>query len=142
MIEQLIQTISDLVHELREDRKSRTGFQCHADLATKHDIDRLEKHIMSAISDYAASVGAKFDAIAASVDSIVTSQAGLTKDVADLKELIRQLQTNPGPISPEDQAILDALTVKVDSAVTRTAGVASALAALDAETEIAPTPTP
>lgn len=63
------------------------------------------------------------------VDSAVT---GLTADVEELNRQIKQLQDNPGPITPEDQAILDALTARGET-------IAAKLEALDALT---PPPTP
>lgn len=81
--------------------------------------------IMSAIKDFSDRVNAKFDVLEPAVD-------GLVDDIKFLKDTIAQLQNNPGPISPEDQALLDALEARVGTATTR-------VTALDAET-VRPTP--
>ena len=57
--------------------------------------------------------------------------AGLVEDNKTMTELIRQLQNNPGPISPEDQEALDTLEA-------RTKLQADKLEALDALTPPAP----
>ncbi len=93
------------------------------------------------IKDYEARVDAVFTAIGSSVDSIVSSVSGVAGDVDRLKALIKQLQDNPGPISPEDQALLDKSEAAANALSSRVAGVKEALAALDAATEEAPTPT-
>jgi hypothetical protein len=98
----------------------------------------LEEKVMSAISDYSTVVDATFTAIGTSVDEIVASQAGITLDVAGLKEIILRLQNNPGPISPEDQALLDSGVAKVTALAGRVAAVSSALKELDAATEAPP----
>lgn len=110
-------------------------------------LDRMaemERKIMSAISDYSLRVNTAFDAIGSSVDAMVDSVAGVAGDIAELKRLIAELQTNPGPITPEDQALLDALESKVNSLVSRTETVKTSLADLDAQTENVPPvePTP
>lgn len=94
--------------------------------ATKNDMSRMEKHIMSAISDYAGRVNTAFDKIGTAVD-------GLVDDVAFLKEKIEELQNTAGQITPEDQALLDALEARVGT-------TATALEALDAATARPPTP--
>lgn len=96
---------------------------------------------MSVISDYSAVVDKKFDDIATSVDEIVASQTGISGDVAGLKEIILKLQNNPGPISPEDQALLDQGVAKVTALATKTAAVSAALKELDAATA-SPPPAP
>ncbi len=90
------------------------------------------------IEDYTAAVDAKFAEIGTSVDDIVTSVAGVTADVTSLKDIILQLQNNPGPISPEDQALLDKGVANVTALATRVADVSAALKALDAATETPP----
>jgi len=102
--------------------------------ATVRDLRELQRNIMSAISTYAEAVGVQFDAISTSVDEIVTSQTGISGDVAGLKALILQLQNSPGAITPEDQALLDALTAKITTLSAKTAAVSTALKDLDAQT--------
>lgn len=97
---------------------------------------------MSKISEYAARVDEKFSAIGDSVDTISTGITGVTKDVADLKKIILDMQNNPGPISVEDQALLDAGEAKVAALADKTKAVAEAITALDAQTEPPAPPTP
>lgn len=94
---------------------------------------------MSAISDYESRVDTVFTAIGESVDSVQNSLTGLTADVEGLKKIIIDLQNNPGPITPADQALLDAGEAKVTGLSDKLKLVAAALAALDAATENAPT---
>jgi len=79
---------------------------------------------MSAISDYAARVETSFARMTAAVQAIGA-------DVAWLKAKIEELQTTPGPISPEDQAILDQMETRVGE-------LADALDGVDALTPPAP----
>lgn len=75
---------------------------------------------MSAVSDFADKVGAHNDRIDAAV-------AGLQGDVQGLNDDVLKLQSTPGPITPEDQALLDAIEA-------RGQGIADKLEALDAVT--------
>lgn len=92
---------------------------------------------MSAISEYAAKQQAHNDVIDAGIASLQKSNTslqssvdGLTADNKFFKDTIAQLQANPGPITADDQKLLDALEA-------RTAGQATALtaaaASLDAD---------
>lgn len=82
-----------------------------------HKLDAIERKVneaMSKIADFAARQNAHND----SIDRAI---AGLQADNKAMTDLIQQLQTSPGPISPEDQAALDALearTAKQDEALT------------------------
>lgn len=80
---------------------------------------------MSVISDYAAKQNAFHDRQDAAV-------AGVTADVEAQAALIKQLQDNPGPITPEDQALLDQLQARNEA-------VAAKLEALD---QLTPPPAP
>ena len=94
---------------------------------------------MSAIENYSAKVDAAFVAIGSSVDSIVASVAGVSGDVQRLKDIIAALQASAGTVTPEDQALLDKSEAAVNALSSRVSGVKDALAALDAQTEEAPT---
>lgn len=93
-----------------------------------------------AIEDYSAAVNAAFDGISTSVDEIVASQTGIAADVTFLKDTIDKLQNNAGPISPEDQALLDAAQARVNGLATKIGEASTALKALDAATEEPPAP--
>lgn len=98
-------------------------------LKNKYTVLRERLNIMAGeIKKFADEVNARFDEIGTAVD-------GVSDDVAYLKEKIDELQNNPGPISPEDQAILDELQARVT-------GTTEKLKALDAATERPPTPPP
>lgn len=64
-------------------------------------------------------------------DKIDTAITGLEGDIALLNETISKLQTTPGSITPEDQALLDALQA-------RGKAIADKLDALDALTPPVP----
>ena len=81
---------------------------------------------MASIQEFAGRVDAAFDALH-------TSVAGIETDVTWLKDEIVRLNNTPGPISPEDQALLDAIEARATALVTR-------VQTLDAATETPPTP--
>lgn len=87
---------------------------------TKHDLEELGKKLMSGISEFAAKQNA-FN------DRIDTAVSEVKMDVEYLQATIEKLQNNPGPISSDDQKLLDDLQA-------RTEGVVNKLEALDAMT--------
>lgn len=98
----------------------------------------------SPIADYVAKVNAAYTEIGASVDQIAASVTGVAGDVASLKDIILKLQNNPGPITPEDQALLDSAVATVTALSEKTKTVAEAVKQLDADTEgpiVEPPPT-
>jgi hypothetical protein len=131
--------IVNLVHEMQKTREQSVidleWRKLHSEFATKHDLEHWSNKIMSAISDYSAKVDAAFTEVGTSVDEIVASVAGVSGDVASLKDIILKLQNNPGPISPEDQALLDTGVTKVTAVSDRLKSVSAALKELDAATE-------
>jgi len=76
-------------------------------LATKKDLKKAVKKIMSAISDFATAQNAFFD-------RMEVAKTGITADLVELKRLILELQNSPGVITPEDQALLDALQTRAN----------------------------
>lgn len=95
-------------------------------LVTQHDMEKWGRKIMEAIENFSASVNQAFDKLGLAVE-------GVSGDVAALKAEIEKLQTTPGTLTAEDQALLDSIQ-------TRANDVANKLAALDALTEQTPTP--
>lgn len=71
-------------------------------IVTKEDLKQTERNIMSKLTDWAKQEQADLSGI----KDLLTSIATL---VAQQTTLIQQLQTSPGPISPDDQAALDSL---------------------------------
>lgn len=100
----------------------------HFKLATKCDLKEMECRIMSVISQFGDQVNAKFDELGTAVDAVAS-------DVDFLKAEIKKLQENPGPITPEDQAILDGIQSRANA-------LSAKVAALDAATEQPPVPPP
>lgn len=100
----------------------------HFKLATKCDLKEMECRIMSKISEFGLVVNTRFDELGTAVD-------GVAADVAFLKTEIERLQNTPGPITPEDQAILDSIQSRADQ-------LSEKVKALDAATEQVPTPPP
>jgi len=92
------------------------------------------------IEVYEAKVNEVFTTIGQTVDSIVTSVAGISGDFDRLKALIKALQDSAGAITPEDQALLDKTEAAANALSARMNGVKEALASLDAATEEPPTP--
>jgi predicted nucleic acid-binding Zn-ribbon protein len=88
--------------------------------ATKLDLLKTERNIMSAISDFAA----KQKDFNTRLDTAVT---GLQGDIKALNDKITELQNTTGGITPEDQALLDELQAKAEEMATK-------LEALDALT--------
>jgi len=119
--------ISRIADELRLAREQKLiefeWHKSHAGFATKHDLHEMENRIMSKIETSAGVITAHLNRIEAGIDNI----AG---DLLTLKNLIEQLQTNPGPITPADQAILDTL----EALAARLTDKVEALAALNPET--------
>lgn len=68
--------------------------------------------LMSAVTDFAATVQKNFDALSADIDSI---QAGIT----NLDTLIQGFQNSPGTLSAADQAALDAISANSAALVTK-----------------------
>lgn len=90
---------------------------------------------MSAVSDYAVEVNKSFDEVDAALEVASTKFAGITDDVAFLKETIDKLQNNPGPISTEDQTLLTAAQTRATGLATKVNGFKDALTKLDEATE-------
>lgn len=107
----------------------------HADLGRNYAQGEC---ILSAISDFATKQNDFNARHGAAIEKIVVSVDGLTGDVKTLNDKITELQNNPGPISPQDQALLDEIVVLSGANVAKTEAVSVALEALDAQTP--PTP--
>lgn len=105
---------------LQQRRDEFEWFQKHPEFVTKHDLEEMEKRIMSAISKFAAEQKTFNDRI----DTAIT---GLGEDIKALNDKITELQNSPGAITPEDQALLDDLQARGDV-------IATKLEALDALT--------
>lgn len=94
------------------------------------------------IEQHAEAQRVAFDAIDVATGQLETIGTNLVDDIAFLKETIDKLQTNSGPITPEDQALLDAAQARTNALVARLQGFKAALEALDAATERVAVPPP
>lgn len=82
------------------------------EFVTKLDLKEMEKHIMSQISDFANRQNAFNDRI----DAAIT---GVSGDVKELTDLVAKLQSTPGAITPEDQALLDQIDARASALATK-----------------------
>lgn len=96
------------------------------DLIFKCDLLAMEIKIMTAIQNFEVKMTSFLGKIGTAFD-------GVASDVQFLKDKIAELQNNPGPISAEDQAILDAMETKATALTAK-------VEALDASTNNPPTP--
>jgi len=97
---------------------------------------------MATVKEYVAQQKAFNDRQGAAIDGAVASVTALTADVQALNDKITELQNSQGGVTPEDQALINDLETQGDAVATRLEGVASALAALDAQTPPVVPPTP
>lgn len=123
MLGKLAKALRQLANEVEELRHSLDRLKSQS-LPTQADLKEMENKIMSAISDFAAKQKSFNDR----QDAAVT---GLQGDVEYLVKKIEELQSTPGSITPEDQALLDEIQ-------TRSEAIATKLEALDALTPPAP----
>jgi len=124
MLSDVVKSVSELalrVNDANEQRRCEfEWFKSHSELATKRDLEEMEKRLMSKISEFAAKQK-EYN------DRIDTAVSGLTGDIQVLNDRITELQNSTGAITPEDQALLDDLQA-------RGATIATKLEALDALT--------
>ena len=72
--------------------------------------------------------------LSAGIDSAATSLEGLTGDVKNLNDQITALQNSTGPVTPEDQILIDAAQAAGQALADKLAAFNAALEALDALT--------
>ena len=96
MIEQFKHELLELANAIRS---ANVKHEAEAILCR---MEKMEKTIMSAITDWAAQEQADLAAISTTLDNIVTGIAALDK-------LITDFQNSPGTLSAADQAALDAI---------------------------------
>lgn len=110
--------------------------------AAKHDMNRLEKLIMTLQESFRAYAVRRdeYDARQeAATDILTQALTGITGDVKGLKDEIKKLQDSAGQVTPEDQATIDRLQAKAEAATVRVEAVATALKTLNEETPEVPT---
>ena len=122
-------------------RLGGNGEDC-TQLATKQDVLNLKNCLMATLNEQLTAVNEKLETFGTSVDEVLTAVNNVSGDVTNLKAIIEKLQTNPGPISPEDQALLDKAQTLVGTTSTKLTAAVDALKALDAATEPPTDPTP
>lgn len=81
-------------------------------LVSRYHFDKRINSIMSAISDYAAKQKEYNDRIS-------TGLGNIAGDIAEIKRKLEEMQNNPGPISAEDQALLDGLLADAERMASR-----------------------
>jgi len=146
MYTDLTKAISGLACVQREAlEQRRTEFdwlKSHAGLATKQDLNEMERRIMSKLSEYLAKQ-AEFNArLQTATDSLGESLGGLTDDVKTLNDKIAELQNSSGGVTPEDEKTIDQLESQGDALATKLDGVSAALKALNELTPPPPPPPP
>jgi hypothetical protein len=114
---EIVRTFTSVIKESVEWHKS------HSQLATKHDLEKLEKIIMSALSDLQA-------AVTALQTSVANESSAVLAAIADIKSL------------PASDAALVPLTSAIASAATTTQANADSLNAAIAPATPTPTPAP
>lgn len=121
----LSEAIQFLACEVRQSREQRAieleWLKSHFGSITKVDLENAVNRIMSKISEH-------YDAVSAAWDAIGTKVDGVADDVAYLKETIDKLNSTGGPISPEDQILLDALQVRAGATLARVTALDDATA--------------
>lgn len=101
-------------------------------------LNAQEKHIMSAIAEFAKKQAAFNATIEQSVDSIVTSIGGLSADVKALNDKIAELQNSQGAVTPEDEALINEIEAQGQALADKTQAAAKTAADLDAATPPVP----
>ena len=86
--------------------------------ATKRDLEEAVNRIMSQITDWAAQEDADLTAISSTLNAIVTGIAALDAEIT-------ALQSQPGVLSPADQAALDSIQAKVAALKTQSAAIST-----------------
>lgn len=89
---------------------------------------------------FADRVNGLFDTMGTDTDSLVASLTGISGDEKFLKDTIAALQNSPGTFTPEDQALVDAMDARVTALGSKVSAAKDSAAALDAATEVPPTP--
>ncbi len=118
VLQKLERTNDLLIHALRlMDRNNDATNQLERKLIF---LTARTENLMSAISDWAdaqraalSELNDSVSGISSSLGELSGSVAGVASDVDAMKALIEKLQNNPGPISPEDQKVLDELQALV-----------------------------
>jgi len=131
---QSVAALTALARELRELGKIlQTGFEwqkVHANLATKHDLQEMEKRIMAKVEDLikaATELSTASDAVSLRLDNLITK----------IDAFIAAVPT--ADLSPEGEAALAALRTSRDSAVAGGDKVDAEVTKLDG---LLPTPAP
>lgn len=98
------------------------------------------KRILMDIKENVARQDAVTEQMNTTLEIISGSVQGIVKDIGDLKFLLTKINTNPGPISPEDQELLNNSLNKTNAVSTKLNALKDALVSIDAETNENPNP--
>lgn len=96
---------------------------------------------MATVKEYTEAINERLDAVSADAAVLATAIQGVSDDVLELKKTIDKLQTTPGVLSEEDQALLTSAQERVATVATSIKEAASKAKALDEATSTPP-PTP
>jgi len=96
---------------------------------TNRQIYDLLQTLTEKVKHMSQSVSVELATIQTALDGIATSNAALSTDLVQIKDMIAQLQAG-GSLSPADQASLDAIAAQVTQAQTDAQANADAAGAL------------
>lgn len=134
-IRNLLSALTLAIESATEQRRNEfLWFKSHGALATKQDLEQMEKRIMSKITAFFDAQNAFNARQETATTELNTAFTGLSEDIQGLKDLIGELQTNPGDFSPEDEATATALLERSEAIVTKLETVSAALKALNEAT--------
>lgn len=114
-------------------RLGANGEDC-TQLATKQDVLNLKTILMATLAEQLTAINSGLETLGTGVDEVLTVVTNVSGDVTTLKGIIEKLQTNPGPITPEDQTLLDKAQTLVGTTSTKLQSAVAALKALDEAT--------
>lgn len=142
MISRLEQLFERMMRDLRSVYRDMALHQAVARLDQKLTLlNSKTERLMSALSEWAEKHRASLVTVNEAISGLRVSFDGVAGDVTRMKELIEKLQNTPGPISAEDQKLLDELQAIAGGAATDATAAAAAAKELDERTPL-PEPPP
>ncbi len=115
---------------------------CSCHLATKADLDKVERNIMASLNEYLKNQKQWNESHGAAINEVAESVTDLTGDVKTLNDKITELQNSQGGVTPEDQGLIDELQGQGQALTEKLQAASAALKALAAQTPPVTPPTP